>query len=67
MMTTTKIYYELTKDDIKIAILNYIGEHSHIDDFNMTVNDYKNTTNIDMTKDERVCDIKCFITVCETK
>lgn len=65
-MTTTKIY-ELTKDNIKTAILNYIGEHSHIDDFKITVNDYENTTNIDMTKGERVDDIKCFITVCETK
>lgn len=66
-MKTTKMY-ELSKDNIRAAIFNYIGEHyGHIDDFEIIVDDYENTMKINMNEGVRTSDIKCYITVCETK
>lgn len=66
-MKTTRMY-ELSKDDIRTAIFNYIGEqHGHIDDFEIIVDDYENTMRINMNEGVRASDIKCHITVCKTK
>ena len=60
--------YELSKDDIKTAIFNYIGEqYGHIDDFEIIVDDYENTMRINMNEGVRASDIKCHITICETR
>lgn len=66
-MKTTKMY-ELSKDDIRATIFNYIGEqYGRIDDFEIIVDDYEKTMKINMNEGIRASDIKCHITVCETR
>ena len=64
-MKTTKMY-ELSKDNIRAAIFNYIGEHhGHIDDFEIIADDHKNVVRINMNEVPRVSDVRCNIMVCK--
>ncbi len=66
-MTTTK-EFRLTKDDIRLAILNYISEHCFVDTFEITTIDGENNIiRINMNEGIRANDIDCLVKVRETK